>query len=67
MKTYNQLQKHQKAMKIIALLENLDQRINSHLKSLSFRYNDAHYRNRLKIDCDIKARLSNYYNSKFKL
>ena len=66
METYNQLQKHKKAMKIIALLENLDHRIKSNLKRCKLGY-DRYYINRVQIDSDIKERLSNYYNSKFKL
>ena len=59
-----QIEKHQKAIKLLELINECDVRIAGHQKydcEIDFHYS------RIKINIKIKQRLTNYYNNNFKL
>ena len=66
-----QIEKHQKAIRILELIKCLNYRIASHERwSDKFNcsgFNTSHYENRITIDTKIKERLQNYYNNNFKI
>lgn len=67
----SQVEKHQKAIRVLELIKSLRLRIASHERwSDKFScqgFDTSHYENRIVIDEKIKERLENYYNNKFKI
>lgn len=71
MDAINQIEKHQKAIRVLEAIKYLNNRIASHERWYD-KFNcsglDAsHYENRITIDTKIKERLQNYYDRNFKL
>jgi len=66
-----QIEKHEKAIKILLAIQECNKRIASHRKDLYnyFNYKDLVDWNiqRIEINTKIKSRLENYYNNNFKI
>jgi hypothetical protein len=68
-----QIEKHEKAIRILEAISSLQNRILSHERAVKMSVKNSfgniweHYTERLKIDNDIKKRLQNYYEKSFKI
>ena len=66
-----EIEKHQKAIRVLELIQSLTSRIASHERwSDKFScegFDTSYYENRIVIDEKIKKRLENYYKNNFKL
>lgn len=64
-----QLQKHEKAIKLLAIIKECDRLILRHNKQLETTEPNSHnwYWQRIEINTAIKNRLENYYNKSFKI
>jgi hypothetical protein len=69
----NQLEKHEKAIRILEAINLLQNRIFSHERTIKMAVKNTfgniyeHYEERLRIDNAIKNRLQNYYEKSFKI
>jgi hypothetical protein len=58
-----QIEKHEKAIKVLLAIQECDNRIASHQKYKKWKW----YKERIEINTKIKSRLENYYNNNFKI
>lgn len=68
-----QIEKHEKAIKLLVAIAECESRIKSHEAIVEknynseIRFNDGWWNHRIGINTAIKAKLENYYNKSFKL
>ena len=69
MDAINQIEKHQKAIKVLEAIKECENRLDSHSIEMGKQYqkNLVWHSNRFNINCEIKKRLQNYYNNNFKI